>query len=268
MKKRTRIILTLVVVVLCVLSVAETFLFYRRNVQIAKEKAAIIAQEKERQEKITEEILEAAEKEQEEQIPDIPERKIVVCIDPGHYGGVNRFDFSDGSSYCEGDTTLLIALELQKILEQEYGIESYLTRDSSDITIQGLSNAVLENGYISLRGEAAAGSDLFVSLHTNANNDMANGYDTLMQPVSLNKPFVFLNTAARNSEEAVRTANLIGSHIVEIYAEKNLASITYFQEVTDGNNLMEWTDIYNDTLDVPGTVCCRTGDDGDYYGVL
>lgn len=205
-----------------------------------------------------------------EEIPieEVPERTIVVCIDPGHYGGANEFYFQDGSSYCEGDTTLLIAIQLREILKQQYGIESYLTRETEHITLGGYTDAELDRGHISLRGEMAAGSDLFISLHTNANNDKANGYPTLDQPVAINKPILILNSVAREDEEILCTANLIGRKLTQMLAEGGLCTVEGFQENMDGTHLREWSEEYNDSINIEGTLCCRMADGQDYYGVL
>ena len=92
---------------------------------------------------------------------------IKICIDPGHYAGKNEA----GDGYAEGDFTLNLALELKNLLEAEYGITVCMTRDSGSISIGGYKDAALDNGHISLRGTYAAeeGCDLFVSVHTNAN---------------------------------------------------------------------------------------------------
>ena len=193
---------------------------------------------------------------------------IRICIDPGHFGGVNEVITDTGTYYCEGDVTLEIAKTLQKILKEDYGISAYLTRDTETITIDGYSNETLDNSHISLRGKAAQGADLFLSLHTNANLDGANGFDTYFQPVGINKPIIIANQIACQQETALKTGNSIGKNIAQIYRETGLSSQDTFQTNMDGESLLEWSDALNDSLDTPGTICRRTGNNGDYYGVL
>ena len=200
-----------------------------------------------------------------------PQRDIVVCIDPGHYGGWNRISFNDGSSYSEGDITLQIALELKRILADEYGIECVMTRETPDINIDGYVNDALDNGKISLRGMKAEGCDFFISLHTNANLNYANGYETLYQPVSLNRPIIILNKVAINSEEAIRVANKVGTSITNALKKEKLTSVDIFKEIDESSMMTEWTDSLNDSLNTPGTLFYRqsnSGDGQDYYGVL
>lgn len=191
-----------------------------------------------------------------------------VCIDPGHYGNANVLTFSDGSSYCEGNVTLKIALKLKEILENEYGIRVIMTRESDTISIDGYCNEVLDQQHLALRGEAAKGADLFLSIHTNANQEQANGYATCSQPIGINKPIVIANMVARTDERAVKIGNQIGKNLASLYREEGLSSVEAFQENMDGSTFLEWTDAYNDSVDMPGTMCVRSHDGGDYYGVL
>jgi len=41
-----------------------------------------------------------------------------------------------------------------------------------------------------------------------------------------------------------------------------------FQSIETKEEAKSWSDEYNDQLNVPGTVCVRWGEHGDYYGVL
>lgn len=61
---------------------------------------------------------------------------ILICIDPGHYEGKNAVD-PEGVAYTEGDFTLELALELRKLLKEDYGITACLTRDSGTINMGG-----------------------------------------------------------------------------------------------------------------------------------
>lgn len=218
------------------------------------------AEQKDEKEQEVQEVEEA-------EIP-VPDTGIRICIDPGHYEGANMLYFEDGTYYCEGEVTLQIAQKLQEILKEKYGITAYLTRDTGTININGYTNDVLDGMYIHLRGEMAAGTDLFVSIHTNANNDWANGYETCSQPISINKPLIIANTAARYDEDMLKLGNYVGQRLTEVESELGITTVNSFRTNMDGAGLMEWTDGYNDSLDVPGTICVRTGNDGDYYGVL
>lgn len=193
---------------------------------------------------------------------------ILICIDPGHYAGRNLVQSEDGLGYAEGDVTLGIAKELSKILMDDYGVSSIMTRDSGSITIDGYTDGDLDGSHISLRGKYAKDSHLFLSLHTNANLDNANGYATNEQPVSINKPILILNEIACESEEMLEIANAVGRSVTQANSQAGLAAVKEFDAVGDQNDIREWTDFYNDKLEVPGTVCSRLGRNGDYYGVL
>ena len=192
---------------------------------------------------------------------------ILICIDPGHYEGKNAVD-PEGTAYTEGDFTLELALELRKILKERYGITACLTRESGTINIGGYENDVLDGTHIHLRGEYARGSDLFLSLHTNANLEGANGYGTVLQPIEIMKPIIIANTAARDSGLAIHVGNRIGSRLAEAGIQMEIAIPGKFREVNDKNEMIPWTDAFNDSLEQPGTICYRTDGYGDYYGVL
>lgn len=193
---------------------------------------------------------------------------ILVCIDPGHYKGQNLVD--DGETvYAEGDFTLELSRELQKILEGTYGITVSLTRESGRISLGGYTDGELDGGYISLRGEYAKGSDLFLSMHTNANQEGANGYETISQPVEIMKPVILANDLARESQTALDIGNAVGLHLAETSSRLGIASPGKFTRADSREDLAVWTDEWNDSLKTSGTICYRTGDDGqDYYGVL
>lgn len=191
---------------------------------------------------------------------------LVLCIDPGHYQGKNAVE--DGTAYAEGDFTLELSQELVQILEEEYGVTSIRTRDTGSISLDGFTDGDLDSGHISLRGEYAKGTDLFLSLHTNANLEGANGCGTEEQPISINKPILILNETACGQDQAIRAANGIGSHLAETSSQLGIATISEFDVVQDSGQIREWSDAYNDQTDVAGTVCRRTGEHGDYYGVL
>lgn len=191
---------------------------------------------------------------------------ILVCIDPGHYKG-RALAINDGSyTYEEGIFTLKVGLALREELAA-YGISSYLTRETDSITIGGYTNEALDQRHLRLRGEYAAGSNLFLSIHTNANNDNANGYDTCGQPLEINKTVLIANQLAGSSAPAVKIANEIGSSLTAASYRLGLSVTDQFEQV-EANGLNPWTDEYNDSLNVRGTVCYRLGNDGDYYAVL
>jgi len=194
---------------------------------------------------------------------------VMICIDPGHYDGKNAVEGEESYGYAEGDFTLEIALKLKEILKEEYGIDACMTRETGSITINGYTDANLDKGHISLRGEYTAKEDcdLFVSIHTNANEENANQYPTCMQPIGINKPIILVNTTGCVSETVIKVSNAIGTNLAKVSYEWGIATVDSFTTVERGK-VTEWTKEKNDMLDVPGTVYCRLGEDGDYYGVL
>ena len=193
---------------------------------------------------------------------------LLVCIDPGHFSGKNKIVNEDGSSYSEGDATLILAKNLEEKLRLGYGITCILTRTTGDITLGGYTNDSLDEGHISLRGSYAQGSDLFLSLHTNANQDNANGYATDEQSISINKTLVFVNAVAYEDNRMLRLANAVGSYLTEVNYDMQVSESDEFQSIETKEEKKRWSDEYNDQLNVPGTVCVRWGEHGDYYGVL
>lgn len=194
-------------------------------------------------------------------------RKITVCIDPGHYHGANHLTGENLYDYEEADVNLKIGQELSRILKEEYGIESYLTRTGDSISINGYKDEQIDGGDISLRGKCAADADLFISIHTNANGEDANGAPQTSQPIAINKPIIIANTDACKSPEVIKMCNAIGTNISKVYNEVGLATVDYFNEA-DANNIIDWSQSFNDGLNIAGTVCKRVTNDGDYYGVL
>lgn len=192
-----------------------------------------------------------------------------ICIDPGHYAGKNEVPGPDSYGYAEGDFTLKLALELRERLEKNYGITVCMTRDSESISIGGYTDESLDARHISLRGAYAAEQDcnLFISVHTNANEDNANGAATFQQPVSIDKPIIIANDLALTSEMLRTMCNQIGKNLAEVSFDRGISSHKDFTEIT-GKNAREWTTSYNDSTDEVGTVVCRYGNHGQYYGVL
>lgn len=141
-----------------------------------------------------------------------------ICIDPGHYEGKNEVPGDDSYGYVEGDFTLQIATELKERLEKDYGIEVSMTRDSGNILIGGYTDDSLDSSHISLRGEYAAeqGCSLFVSIHTNANGDNANGTGTFQQPIAIDKPIVIANDRMLSSGVLREVCNQVGQNLAEV----------------------------------------------------
>jgi len=195
---------------------------------------------------------------------------IKICIDPGHYHVATEVTEVDEYSYIEGDFVLELALELRDTLKEKFGIDSCLTRETDSITLDGYTDYELDSAHISLRGEYAAEEDcdLFVSLHTNSNEEDANGYPTFFQPLGVNKPIIFVNSVALTSETAIKIANATGTKLASINFELGLAETDAFIEV-QMSEIEEIVEGYNDSADEIGTVVIRKGKkDPDYYGVL
>lgn len=192
-----------------------------------------------------------------------------ICIDPGHYAGKNEVPGADSYGYAEGDFTLQIAEELKQRLEKDYGIAVSMTRDSGSISMGGYTDASLDSGHISLRGAYAAqqGCNLFVSIHTNANNDNANGTGTFQQPIAIDKPIVIANDRMLSSDVLREVCNEVGQNLAEVSYALGISSHKDFTPLS-GNKAREWTTSYNDSTKEQGTVVCRHGDHGQYYGVL
>ncbi len=195
---------------------------------------------------------------------------IMICIDPGHFAGRNKVTGEQTYGYAEGDFTIEVAKELKRILKDSYGIDSYMTRNGGSITLGGYTDGNLDSGHISLRGTYTAerDADLFLSVHTNANEENANGYPTCMQPISINKPIVLANGLACSSDTIVRVANGIGVNLAAANYQLGISTVKDFATV-DKNAVGEWTKAANDQTDAAGTVYRRTASSGgEYYGVL
>lgn len=192
-----------------------------------------------------------------------------ICIDPGHYAGKNEVPGADSYGYAEGNFTLQIALQLQERLENDYGIAVSMTRNSGSISMGGYTDASLDSGHISLRGAYAAeqGCNLFVSIHTNANEDNANGAGTFRQPIALDKPLIIANDLVLASETLCEVSNAIGKNLAQVSYQLGISSHENFTPVSAGKAI-EWTTAFNDSTKEQGTVVCRHGTHGQYYGVL
>lgn len=85
--------------------------------------------------------------------------------------------------------------------------------------------------HISLRGEFAAGSNLFLSLHTNANLDGANGYPTVAQPIDIMKPIIIVNTAVNENEPAWSVGNAVGIYLAKANEELGIGLPDKFRKL-------------------------------------
>ncbi|MDO4622008.1 MAG: N-acetylmuramoyl-L-alanine amidase [Eubacteriales bacterium] len=188
----------------------------------------------------------------------IPASTILICVDPGHTYGENTMTEGE-HRYCEGEFSLQVSEVLMESLKTDYGISTYSTRDPS---LGGSLDHV-----ISPRGEYAAGSDLFFSIHTNANNENANGFPTQMQPIGIMKTLVIANDKTRDSEIGMTIANAVGKRLSAVNYAMGIAETSEFETRT-GSDCLEWTEVYNDSLGVNGTVVQRTEGGQEYYGVL
>lgn len=197
-----------------------------------------------------------------------PASNLLLCLDPGHFAGETAVN-EGGINYSEGDFILELAKELKYILKKSYGITAYMTRETGTVSIGGYTDAELDGGHISLRGEFAKGSDLFLSLHTNANLEGANGYGTSSQPVEITKPIIIANTIACRDSGALTIGNAIGVRLADTNYALGLGLPNKFKKINKPSEIISWTNEWNDGLDNPGAVCCRWNSRGtDYYGVL
>lgn len=197
----------------------------------------------------------------------IPASNVVVCIDPAHYLNKGTVFAENSYSYAESRFVLKTALALRDVLKDDYGIDCRMTRETDNITIEGMSDYYLDHYYPSLRGKFAKGCSLFVSLHTNENREEANGYPTFAQPIELNKTIVFVNSTAANSKEMINAANSIGEYVSRANIDAKISNVKFSR--TDKNGIMIWSAEYNDALELPGSLCRRLNDNGsDYYPEL
>ena len=186
---------------------------------------------------------------------------IKICIDAGHEPGANAVPGTNSYGYVEGDFTLKLAEELKKILETDYGIEVCMTRDEGGFNTIG--------NQISMRGAYAAqqNSDLFVSIHTNANENNVNGAYTFSQPTTILKPIIIVNDLIISNKKLLDICNDIGAGLSRVSYDEGISSHNEFSTVSQGQ-IKEWTTSYNDSTEENGTVVCRHGKTGQYYGVL
>ena len=199
---------------------------------------------------------------------------IKICIDPGHYGSRNNnYRLKGGNGkypYSEAKFTLKIGKVLKKELKRTYGIDSYMTRTDSKISLKykgkAYTNANLDQNNIAIRGYMAEikECDFFISLHTNM---AGRPKKTWNQPKSLNKVYVFVNSVALKSSRGMKIADYIGS---ELTICNKAAGIQNARFVTRSkNSAANYANLINDISNGNGTVVHHRGSSGkDYYGVL
>ena len=199
---------------------------------------------------------------------------IKVCIDPGHYGTRNNNYDQKGKNgehpYSEAQFALKIGKALQEELKHTYGIDSYMTRTTSRISLtyngKTYTNEKLDQGNISVRGYMAKTKecDFFISLHTNATGRKKNPWN---QPKSLNKVYIFVNSTAHNSSRGMKIANSIGAELTAYNQASGIQSAGF--EARSRKKAAGFTNLKNDSYNENGTVIYRKGSSGsDYYGVL
>lgn len=192
-----------------------------------------------------------------------------ICIDPGHYEGGNQIYGEKSYGYAEGDFTLQVAIELQKILLEKYGIESCITRSARVINLPGYTIEDMGSVGLESRVEVAMEQDcdFLFSIHTNANLPDANQYPTLLQPIQITKTIVLVNAICCDDATWISVANEVGKNLSKVNVEEGFAEDRPFLAGKPGS-VPEWTDAWNDSLTATGAVLCRHGERGDYYGLL
>lgn len=199
---------------------------------------------------------------------------IKICIDPGHFGTLNNnyeLEGADGNyPYSEAEFNLKVGKALKKALKTSYGIDSYMTRTGSSISLsyngKTYKNENLDQKNIAVRGYMAAtvGCDLFVSLHTNSTSRPKKPWS---QPKSINKAYVFVNSAAHKSDLGMKIANTIGTSLTEYNQDAGIQKSDF--TVRTKNAAPDFTSLANDAANENGTVIHRKSSRGDdYYGVL
>lgn len=199
---------------------------------------------------------------------------IRVCIDPGHYGSRNNNYDLDGEDgiypYSEGEFTLKIGKALKKELKESYGIDSYLTRTTEQISLTYRGKTYvdenLDQGNISVRGRMAKKKDcdFFISLHTNSTSSSKKIWS---QPNNVNKVYVFVNQKAHGSAQWMKAANAIGGKLTAYNRSAGIQTAGFVKRSRKQAAL--FTKLANDEPDGNGTVVYRLNSSGeDYYGVL
>lgn len=197
-----------------------------------------------------------------------------VCIDPGHYGTLNNnftLTGKDGNfPYSEAEAVLQIGEALKAELKESYGIDSYMTRTGSSISLtykgRKYTDEILDKGNIAVRGYMAKqyGCDLFISLHTNSTSRPNNPWS---QPKSINKTFVFVNQTAHADSRSMKTANAVGVNLTACNQDAGIQTVGFTKRTK--NKAANFSNSVNDAANTKGTVIYRkSSSGGDYYGVL
>jgi len=119
-----------------------------------------------------------------------------IVLDPGH-GGKDKGAISPNGTY-EKDIVLNIAQRLKKKLEDETGCEVFLTRNSDEFLSLEERTAIAN----------AKKADLFISIHTNANEDRSfHGTETYFLNLSKDKESARV-AALENATSAKRISDL------------------------------------------------------------
>ncbi len=145
-----------------------------------------------------------------------------------------------------------------------------MTRTGSSISLsyngKTYKNENLDQKNIAVRGymAAAVGCDLFISLHTNSTSRPKKPWS---QPKSINKAYVFVNSAAHKSDLGMKIANTIGTSLTEYNQDAGIQKSDF--TVRTKNAAPDFTSLANDAANENGTVIHRKSSRGDdYYGVL
>ena len=156
-------------------------------------------------------------------------KKIKIMLDAGHYGAYNKSPAN--AAYYESDFTFKFTNMLKEALEG-YGFVVGTTRknQANDLALQS-------------RGKAAAGYDLFISIHSNAVGYGVN--NSVDYPVAI----TMVDDERVNIDEVSKDVGEILAQVVAGVMDTNQAARTYTKKSSndrDGNGIM----------------------DDEYYGVL
>lgn len=156
-------------------------------------------------------------------------KEVKIMLDAGHYGKYNRSPAN--AAYYESDFTFKFTNMLKAALEG-YGFTVGTTRknQANDMALQS-------------RGKAAAGYDLFISIHSNATGYGVN--NSVDYPVAI----TMVDDTRVSIDEVSKAVGEILAQVVAAVMDTNQAARTYTKQSSndrDGNGIM----------------------DDEYYGVL
>ena len=173
---------------------------------------------------------------------EMAERKVIkIMLDAGHYGKYNRSPAN--SAYYESDFTFKF-VEMLKIALRTYGFTVGTTREdqAKDLALQS-------------RGKAAAGYDLFISIHSNAVGSGVN--NSVDYPVAI----TMVDDTKTDIDEISKQVGEVLAQVVAVAMDTNQAARTYTKQSSndrDGNGIYD--DEYYGVLhgaklvDVPGII--------------